>query len=125
MILDTNALSALADGDEALGRRLAASSILSVPVVVLGEYRYGILGSRHRAAYEAWLAENLPCFDILGIDAATAEAYAGLRRELRELGRPMPGNDIWVAALARQYGLPVVSRDRHFAEVPGMTAVDW
>ena len=125
MILDTSALSALADGDPALGSRLGEVPILSVPVIVIGEYLCGVSGSRHRTAYERWLDKNLPIFDILSIDRETAEAYGRLRRELKNIGKPMPENDVWIAALARQYELPVVSRDNHFSAVPGIDQVFW
>jgi predicted nucleic acid-binding protein len=125
VILDTNALSALADGDEALAGRLADTPLPAVPVVVLGEYRYGIRGSRHRAQYESWLADNLPGFAVLPVDATTASVYAELRHELRSLGKPIPENDIWIAALSRQHRLPVLSRDRHFSLVPRIVHLDW
>ena len=125
MILDTNALSALADGDEKLADRLDEDPLPAVPVIVLGEYRYGIRDSRHRAAYESWLNENLPGFAVLSIDAATAVTYAELRHELKALGKPIPENDIWIAALARQHRLPVLSRDQHFSFVPKLQHLDW
>ena len=125
MILDTNALSALADGDEKLADRLDEDPLPAVPVIVLGEYRYGIRNSRHRAAYESWLNENLPGFAVLSIDAATAVAYAELRHELKALGKAIPENDIWIAALARQHRLPVLSRDQHFSFVPKLQHLDW
>jgi tRNA(fMet)-specific endonuclease VapC len=125
MILDTNALSALADGDEALGVRLAGVQFPAIPVIALGEFRYGIRASRHHAAYEAWLEENLPHYELLPIVEETTRAYAELRQELKALGRPVPESDLWISALARQHGLPVVSRDRHFSLVPGLTVQSW
>lgn len=59
MILDTNALSAFVDGDERLGSALRSQTRAAIPVIVLGEFRYGIAVSRRRASYEAWLAR--PC----------------------------------------------------------------
>ena len=55
MILDTNALSAFIDGDPAIGVRLSGEDHVAIPVIVLGEFRYGIAGSRHRDKYERWL----------------------------------------------------------------------
>lgn len=72
MILDTNGLSALADGDAALEPVLRKALQLALPVIVLGEYRYGISQSRHRADYEKWMAEFLPTFRILDVDERTA-----------------------------------------------------
>ena len=125
MILDTNALSALAEGDEALRNRLEGIQLPSIPAVVLGEYRFGIRGSRHRADYEAWLAANLGEYEILAVTADTASVYADLRHELKGMGRPIPENDLWICALAREHGMPVVSRDRHFGFVPGLRVESW
>jgi predicted nucleic acid-binding protein len=125
MILDTNALSALADGDEALDARLADTPVLSVPVIALGEYRYGIQASRHRSAYEGWLEENLPHFELLPVTEMTARVYARLRQELKTLGRPIPENDLWIAALAREHRRPLLSRDRHFSGVPHLEVRSW
>ena len=125
MILDTNALSALVDGDEALAVRLADIQFPAIPVIVLGEYRFGIRSSRHRAAHEAWLEQNLGHFDVLPIVEKTTLAYAEIRHDMKALGRPIPENDLWIAALARQHRLAVLSRDRHFSLVPKLDVISW
>jgi predicted nucleic acid-binding protein len=51
--------------------------------------------------------------------------YAEVRDELKRSGRPIPGNDLWIAALARQHALPLLSRARHFDFVPGLKRVAW
>lgn len=125
MILDTNGLSALADGDAALEPILRKALQLALPVIVLGEYRYGISQSRHRADYEKWLAEFLPTFRILDVDERTAVCYSVMRSELRKAGTPIPSNDVWIAALCRQHSLPLISRDSHFDAVSGITRIGW
>lgn len=125
MILDTNALSAAADGDEALEAIFREAMTIAVPVIVLGEYRYGIRQSRERARYEAWLTESLASYRVLGVDEETATHYAAIRGELKRKGRPIPANDLWIAALARQHALPLVTRDQHFEFVSGLKRVDW
>jgi len=92
---------------------------------VLGEFRYGIAASRHRAAYEEWLATHLHHFDILDVTDDTAVAYASLRTALRRSGRPIPTNDAWIAALALQHRLPLLSRDEHFDVVHGLERTTW
>lgn len=125
MILDTNGLSALADGDPALEPVLRKAAQVAIPVIVLGEYRYGISQSRDRNRYEQWLSEYLPTFRVLEIDEETTISYAAVRRELKKAGTPIPSNDAWIAALCRQHSLPVVSRDRHFDAVPGLKRLHW
>jgi tRNA(fMet)-specific endonuclease VapC len=125
VILDTNGLSALADGHAALGLILRQAAEIALPVVVLGEYRYGIQQSRNRRRYEEWLTESLPNFRVLDVDEETAVCYAALRSELKKTGTPIPSNDAWIAALCRQHSFALLSRDRHFDLVRGLHRVDW
>jgi tRNA(fMet)-specific endonuclease VapC len=98
---------------------------LAVPVIVLGEYRYGVAHSARRRDYEAWLERYLPDFRVLEITAGTAMVYATIRSELRHLGKPIPANDAWIAALCRQHDLPLLSRDRHFDHIKGLLRLAW
>ena len=125
LILDTNALSAFADGDPGMAGALGDQAQLAIPVVVLGEYLYGIRRSRFRKRYERWLDEGADAFTILDIGAATASHYAAIRQELRDAGSPIPTNDVWIAALSREYRWPVLTRDRHFAAVNGLRVRTW
>jgi tRNA(fMet)-specific endonuclease VapC len=125
VILDTNALSAFVDGEAAIGEALRRESRAAIPVMVIGEFRYGIAESRHRRAYETWLETNLPHFEILTVTNETTIAYAALRLELKRLGRPIPANDAWIAALALQHGLVVLSRNEHFDLVVGVQRNAW
>jgi tRNA(fMet)-specific endonuclease VapC len=125
VILDTNALSAFVDGHPGVGEALHRAARAALPVIVLGEFRYGIAESRHRRAYEAWLETHLLHFDILPVTDETTVAYAELRVTLRRSGRPIPANDAWIAALALQHRLPVLSRDQHFDAVAGLDRKSW
>ena len=123
LILDTNALSAFAEGDAALGERLRDYESFAVPVVVLGEYRFGVLQSRKREQHELWLARRVPI--VLDVDERTATHYAEIRLELKRVGRPIPVNDLWIAALCRQHGYDILSRDKHFDQVAGLRRIPW
>ena len=125
MILDTNALSAFIDGEPAVGVRLSVEAHVAVPVIVIGEFRYGISASRYRRRYEKWLEDHLQEFEILTVTESTALMYARVRVSLKKLGRPIPANDAWIAALALQHRLPVLSRDEHFDSVPGLRRETW
>ena len=123
MILDTNALSAWVEGLATVEAAFRSADMLIVPTVVLGEYYFGIRQSRHRSRYEEWLRRYLPLADIAAVTSATADAYADIRLELKRLGRPIPPNDAWIAALARQHALPVLSNDTHFDVVDGVRRI--
>jgi tRNA(fMet)-specific endonuclease VapC len=125
VILDTNGLSAMADGEPELEPILRKAAQLAIPVIVLGEYRYGISHSRRRKHYEQWLADYLPKFRVLDVDERTTVFYSAVRTELKRAGTPIPSNDVWMAALCRQHSLPILSRDLHFDVVPGIQRFDW
>ncbi|MBV9885758.1 MAG: type II toxin-antitoxin system VapC family toxin [Acidobacteria bacterium] len=125
MILDTNALSAVADEDPEIEPALRDAEFLALPVIALGEYRQGIGKSRYREEYEAWLNGLVSECRVIEITEPTTEFYANVQNELRETGKPIPTNDIWIAALCRQYKLPLLSRDRHFDFVRGIRRIEW
>ena len=125
MILDTNALSALVDGDAAIAVILRSQSRVALPVIVLGEFRFGIASSRHKKAYETWLETHLDDFDVLAVTESTTRCYADIRVAQKRAGRPIPANDAWIAALAKEHELPVLSRDSHFDAVAGLVRATW
>ena len=124
MILDTNTLSAIVDGDSSIVAALQPGR-LAIPVVVLGEFRFGLAQSRRRDEYAQWLGANLQDYNLLDISEHTAVHYAQIRLEVRQSGKPIPTNDTWIAALCRQLDLPLLSRDRHFDQVKGLRRVGW
>lgn len=125
MILDTNAVSALAGGDPAFLKATTSVARFSLPVVVLGELRFGIARSRHRAKYDDWLGKLVSMSAVLLIDEGTAIHYAAVGEKLRDKGRPIPSNDTWIAALALQHRIPVLTRDEHFSVVDGIERCVW
>ncbi len=125
LILDTNALSALAEGDAAFRKAIERESELAIPSVVLGEYLFGVRNSRHRERYERFLRASEAILHTLPVRASTARHYADVRYELKSAGRPIPSNDVWIAAICREHRGRLASRDRHFEWVPGLTVVGW
>jgi tRNA(fMet)-specific endonuclease VapC len=125
MIVDTNALSAAADDDPAVIAILTRAGQMAIPVIVLGEYRDGIAQSRHCDAYENWLAALIRDCVVLEINEPTTQHYAEIMLDLRQKSKPIPTNDLWIAALCRQHSLPLISRDRHFDQVVGLNRVGW
>jgi len=119
LILDTNAVSAWADKDELLAQRLPATHLLALPVIVIGEYRYGV------QRFETWLEQVIRVTRVLNVTLATTSFYADLRSMLQRKGKPIPASDAWIAALALQHRLPVLSRDTHFDVVDGLTRISW
>jgi tRNA(fMet)-specific endonuclease VapC len=124
-ILDTNAMSALFEGNPRLAELLEGIHQLCLPVIAISEYRYGILRSRLPRQLEPLLETLIAESRVLSIDASTTESYAAVRVQLRDAGHPIPENDVWIAALAMQHGLPVVSLDSHFDAVRDLERLAW
>ncbi len=125
MILDTNAVSAFFDGVPEVVSEVERAVSLFIPVVVIGEYLYGLLSSRERAEREVRFRGFCASCQTLRIDEDTAEYYSSVRHRLRLAGKPIPDNDIWIAALARQYGQQILSNDRHFDVVDDVSRTGW
>jgi tRNA(fMet)-specific endonuclease VapC len=125
VIVDTNALSDWAKSDEGLLRILPAEHLLVLPAIVIGEYLFGVLRSQERSRLELWLERTIRAVRVGTITLATANTYADLRLKLHRKGRTIPANDAWIAALALEHGLPVLSRDAHFDVVDGVQRVTW
>jgi len=125
VILDTNALSAFVDGGEDVVAHLAKLDALHLPVIVIGEYRFGLRRSRLRKERESHLIAFARSCTVLPVLESTTVAYAAIKHELRTAGTPIPENDVWIAALAREYGLPILTDDRHFDAVPRLKRVSW
>lgn len=122
LLLDTNRLSdALALVEGVLDELETAESIY-VPVVALGEIRAGFLLGRRAKENETRLAWFLsqPGVSVLGIDGPVSHRYAEILRTLRSRGKPIPTNDLWIAALAVEHGLVLYTRDAHFEHVSGL-----
>jgi tRNA(fMet)-specific endonuclease VapC len=124
-LLDTNIVIALFAQELSLQKRLAEDIEVFIPVIVLGELYYGAMKS-------ARVEENLERIDdfaaintVLVCNITTARNYAIIKEALREKGRPIPENDIWIASIAQQYLLTLVTRDKHFDEIDGLTVEIW
>lgn len=125
MILDTNAVSALFAGNNKLGKKLENSEQHHLPVVVLGEYRFGLMNSNKKRHLEYLLDILESESQILSHSLITAKHYAEIRQQLKKSGTPIPENDIWIAALAKEYNLEIVSIDKHFDYVKKVKRISW
>ena len=123
-LLDTTTVIALFAADTAVCDRIARASVL-VSSTVLGELYYGALKSSRSASNLARIEEFASSVGVLACDAGTARHYAQVKERLRARGRPIPENDIWIAAVALQHSLPLATRDDHFQAVEGLRVENW
>ncbi|MFZ3211922.1 MAG: type II toxin-antitoxin system VapC family toxin [Terriglobales bacterium] len=124
-LLDTNILIAVLNKDTAVVRRVGAVSEVLISVISIGELLRGAYGSQRMESNlqrVRGMAARLP---VIPCTVATAESYGRIKQGLRSKGRPVPDNDIWIAATARQQGLVLATRDRHFREIEELTIEEW
>lgn len=124
-LIDTNIVIALFANELAVVDRLSHIKEVFLPSVVIGELYYGAYksgyGSRNIMRIDQFISVN----SVLSSDVETAKAYGKIKDELRMKGKPIPENDIWIAALARQHRFTLVSRDAHFNEISGLKVESW
>jgi tRNA(fMet)-specific endonuclease VapC len=124
-LLDTNIVIALFAQEAAVQQRLATATEVFVPSIVLGELYYGARKSARVATNVAQVDAFAASSAALVCDTATSQQYGEIKNGLRAKGRPIPENDIWIAAIAVQYGLTLVSRDGHFSKIDGLSIEAW
>ncbi len=126
ILLDTNAYSAFLRGHADVVRRVRGAEHVLLSVVVAGELLFGFRnGSRYeinRRELEEFLAN--PFVSLLKVGLVTADRFGRIAAALKRKGRPLPTNDIWIAAQAMESGAELLSFDRHFAEVDGLAWVE-
>lgn len=118
--IDTNRLTDLFRGDTELAAQLAVCDEVWLPLTVVGEIKAGFYGGANGRRNELLLHLLLskPTVHVLLPDMATAHHYARVFVQLKEAGTPIPDNDLWIAAMALQNELTLITRDQHFKRIP-------
>jgi len=124
-LLDSNILIALIQGDEAVLSNLDGAAEVFIPAIALGELFFGAAKSGRPLENRAKVERFATGRAIVSCDLDVAREYGRLKQRLKEKGRPIPENDIWIAAAARHHGMLLVTRDRHFQEIEDLQTADW
>jgi len=122
LLIDTNVYSGFMRGEQSAVRALRAAHEIHLPLIVLAELLAGFAAGARPQKNRDELARFMasPRVQVLKPDEKTAQHYADVFIALRKQGTPIPTNDLWIAALARQHRLPLLSFDAHFGSVPGL-----
>ena len=125
LALDTNAYCAFVAGDSDIAGLVRRSQIVALPVVVLGELKAGFANGSRREENERILTSILATkrVRVLSVTEATSAIYGTLWSDLRKRGRPLPTNDVWIAAQCLEADLPLLTRDTHFQAIPDLRVV--
>ena len=124
-LLDTNIVIALFANDSSVLRQLSAPSQIFIPSIVLGELYYGANKSAHSKSNIVHIDNFALKSAVLACDTETVRHYGHIKDHLRAKGSPIPENDIWIAALAKQYQLTLASRDQHFRGIKEIKVEQW
>lgn len=120
--IDTNIYVAFKNNVTDVVEVFGTCDVIGVDIAVIAELYAGFsLGAKepkNRRELEAFL--NAPRVEVLAHDLDTAEFYALIVKKLKAKGKPIPSNDIWIAANALKHGMALYSFDRHFEEIDGL-----
>lgn len=121
-LLDTNAYTAFRRGDERIVSLVRTSSVLLMSPIVLGELRGGFLAGSRTEENLRWLDEFLSVarVHIVSLDEQTSGRYGEIYAQLRRIGRPIPMNDMWIAAHCLQRDAQLITLDQHFSAIEGL-----
>ena len=124
-LLDTNVIVALFANDPAVCQYLTGDTEVFLPAIALGELYYGAYKSLRVKDNIARIDGFASACVTLAVDPVTAQWYGQIKDKLRKLGRLIPENDIWIAAIAQQHDLALITRDSHFEGVDGLPLQKW
>lgn len=124
-LVDTNVVIALFANEPSVEDRFNQAERIHLPVIVLGELIYGAKYSRHPEENFRKIQDFRQMCESQWIDEETAIRYGEIKQQLRQKGHPIPDNDIWIAAIAQQHQLILVTRDSHFNEIEGLMIERW
>ena len=124
-LLDTNIIIALFAKDPKIHDRMANAEAIFVSCIAIGEMYFG--------AYKSLkIQENISRIDefvlkntVLSCNTETSKIYGNIKNRLKDKGQPIPENDIWLAAIAQQYGLILVTKDSHFDAIENLKIEKW
>ena len=125
ILLDSNAYSRMMQGDDQTAALVRDATEILMSAVVLGEllydFRNGSRFDRNAADLRSFL--DNPYVSLVPVGPVTADRYSRIAAALRGTGRPIPTNEVWIAAHAMETGADLVSADRHFEAVDGIAWV--
>lgn len=124
-ILDTNIVIAIFSGETSIKEHLLKADEIFISSIVLGELFFGAFKSKRSKTNLKRISDFADSISILMCDKDTAYQYGNVKNKLLDKGKPIPENDIWIAAVAMQNNLILVTRDGHFSEIEDLRYENW
>lgn len=120
MLLGSNIIIDVFRGKEDAISRIRKIKEIYVPVIVIGELYFGANKSDQTPKRILEIERLEKTVIILEVGRTTAQIYGEIKDQLRAKGRPIPENDIWIAAIAKEHDLPLLTKDKHFENIEGI-----
>ncbi|HUZ60522.1 MAG TPA: type II toxin-antitoxin system VapC family toxin [Hanamia sp.] len=124
-LLDSNIVIEIFNGNTIFADKISDEEVLYLPCIVLGELYTGVNRVVDKPKHLKMLTDFLKFCTIVNIDGITAKYYGEMIASLHKKGKPIPTNDVWIAAIALQHGLTLITNDKHFKEVPELKMINW
>lgn len=124
-LLDTNAMIAKMNGDSLIEKIIVEAENIYLPIIAIGEAFFGAEKSAKADENSKKVEDLASSLTILECDVETARIFGKIMKNLRAKGRPIPQNDVWIAAIAMQHDLVLLTKDKHFDNVDDLKTQDW
>jgi tRNA(fMet)-specific endonuclease VapC len=116
-LFDANVIIDVFRGKMSTIEKIKDINLVYIPAIVLGELYYGANKSNQTDKRKIEIEELEKNVTVLNVSQTTAHIYGEIKNILRGLGKPIPENDIWIAAIAKEYDLILITRDKHFNHI--------
>lgn len=124
-LLDTNIIVLWLNGESDIADKIDLAKEIHIPVIVLGELYFGAMNSTQIQKNLNEIQKVASYYNVLLIDEQTTINYGNIKTILRKKGKPIPENDIWIAAIAQRHKLTISTRDKHFKEIEDISLIKW
>lgn len=124
-LLDTNIVIEVFSGNQRIADKVSKLDAFFISATVLGELYVGVNRVANRAKHPKKLLSFLSLCEVILVDTATSERFGEISALLYKKGKPIPSNDIWIAATAMQHNLVLATMDKHFQEVQDLAVEKW
>ena len=125
ILLDTNIIIKIFEGQKSIATKLQKIAGFYVSVVVLGELQVGVNRATNKQKNLDMLNSFMELATIIDIDETTTLHYGEIIADLYNKGKPIPTNDVWIAATAKQHKLTLITNDKHFDHISSLNIEDW
>lgn len=123
--LDTNAAIDILNGVQPTVNRILDYTVVYLPSITCGELLFGAENSFKKEENKKRILDLINLSTILNVNLLVSELYAQIRKQLKDLGKPIPENDIWIAATCLAYDVPLATHDVHFQYIPTLKIENW